>query len=90
MYLQIGYSNGAIASGLLAGEGGQTRAQGLARVPAARVPRAAYVDAVFVEVAPAVSVRPEGYLTRAQAGIRLYSAIFNYKESPAPRLLISV
>ena len=83
MYLQIGYSNGPSASGLMASQGGRT--QNLVRVPAAP-----YVDAVFVEVVPpTASYRPDGYLTRAQAAIRLYSSIFNYRESPAATLCVS-
>ncbi len=83
-YLQIGYSNGAIGSGLMAREGGKTK-------DIVRVPAAPYVDAVFVEVVPAAiaSHRPDVYLTRAQAAIRLYSSIFNYRERPTAGLFVS-
>jgi hypothetical protein len=84
MYLQIGYSNGPIASGLTASQGAKTK--DLVRVPA---PPSRYVDAVFVEVVPATTYRHDINLTRAQAAIRLYSSIFNYPASPAARLFIS-
>jgi hypothetical protein len=84
MYVQIGYSNGPVASGSIATQGGKTK--DLVRVP---VPPSRYVDAVFVEVAPAASHRHDIDLTHAQAAIRLYSLIFNYPESPIARLCVS-
>ena len=84
MYLQIGYSNGPTASGLTAHQG--AKPQDLVRTASS-----GYVDAVFVEVVPTaiVSHRPDLYMTRAQAGIRLYSSIFNYRERPSTGLCIS-
>jgi hypothetical protein len=82
MYLQIGYSNAPIASGWAASQGGKTK--DLVRVPPSR-----YVDAVFVEVAPAASHRSGLYLTRAQAAIRLYSSIYNYQQDPIASLCVS-
>jgi hypothetical protein len=88
MYLQIGYSNGPTASGLMARQGGKTP-------DLVRVPPAPYLDADFVEVVPAVAAmpaafhRPDTYLTRAQAAIRLYSSIFNYREGPTATLSVS-
>ena len=76
MYLQIGYSNEPIASGLAASQGRKTK-------DVVRVPPPQYLDAVFVEVAPAASHRSGIFLTRAEAAIRLYSSIFNYQEDPA-------
>jgi hypothetical protein len=82
MYLQIGYSNGPIAAGLVATPGAKT--QHLVRVPPSQ-----YVDAVYVEVVPAVSHRSDIEMTRAQAAIRLYSTIFNYPQVPTAKLRVS-
>jgi hypothetical protein len=87
MYLQIGYSNAPSASGLLARQGAKPQAL-------VAVPRSGYVDAEFVEVAaahPSVPSQPQYFgLTRAQAAIRLYVSIFNYREHPAATLSVSV
>ena len=84
MYLQIGYSNGPTASGLTANQGGKTQ-------ELVRTAPSGYVDAVFVEVVPTaiISHRPDIYMTRAQAAIRLYSSIFNYRERPSAGLCVS-
>ncbi|HTB65344.1 MAG TPA: hypothetical protein VK727_03900 [Steroidobacteraceae bacterium] len=85
MYLEIGYSNEPSASRLVASQGGKPK-------DLVRVPPSPYVDAVFVEVvAPTAtaSYRPDVYLTRAQAAIRLYTSIFNYRERPSAGLFVS-
>jgi hypothetical protein len=79
---QIGYSNESVASGLVASYGAKSK-------DLVRVPPAAYVDAVLVEVVPAIAHSRDIDLLRAQVGIRLYSTIFNYREGPAPKLCIS-
>lgn len=82
MYLQIGYSNGPIASGLTGSDGANS-------TNPVRVASCGYVDAVFVEIVPAASLRNDIGLTRAQAAIRLYSSIFNYVETATARLRVS-
>jgi hypothetical protein len=82
MYLQIGYSNAPIASGLIATQGGKSK-------DIVRVPPSQYVDAVFFEVMPPASPRNGSDLTRAEAAIRLYSTIFNYPQVPRARLCVS-
>jgi hypothetical protein len=84
MYVQIGYSNEPGTSGLVASQGGKAK-------DLVQVPSSPYVDAVFVEVVPTaiVSHRPDIYMTRAQAAIRLYSSIFNYRERPSAGLCVS-
>jgi hypothetical protein len=81
MDLQIGYSHGSIASDLIVSQGAKSK--DLVRVPASR-----YTDAVFVEVVPAASQRNDIGVTRAQAAIRLYTSIFNYRENPTARLSV--
>jgi hypothetical protein len=83
MYLRIGYSNGPATSGLIT-------SQGAKRNDLVRIPPAPFVDAVCFEVVPAAAPPRDVDLIRAQAGIRLYSTIFNYPQSIASRLCISV
>jgi hypothetical protein len=72
----------------MANQGGKTQ-------DLVRLPPAPYVDADFFEVVPggpavpAAFHRPDSYLTRAQAAIRLYSSIFNYRENPTAGLSVS-
>jgi hypothetical protein len=81
MYLQVGYSS-SVAPGLITSYGAK-------RKDLVRVAPAPIVDALFVELAPAAAQRDELDLTRARAGIRLYSTIFNYPRRPTVRLCIS-
>jgi hypothetical protein len=85
MYVRIGYSNGSAGSGLIA-------SQGAKRNDLVRVAPAPFVDAVCVEVVPAAAHRYGIAIDpiRAQAGIRLYSTIFNYPLKATPRFWVSV
>jgi hypothetical protein len=82
VYLSIGYSD---SNGSVSGLTGSASARSKALV---RLPPSAYVDAILVEVVPAPAPRHDSDVARAQAGIRLYETIFNYRESPPSRLCI--